>query len=200
MFVSLHRVAHQTHIQLWTQNGSKQRKALTHSRNPLLSGRLLTQQDTRSALAHQGWPPGRDAAFLSSIRLFCTLDMLVRLALLWPDLLNERRLGTAHSSPAFPAVSRSPLGVPEFRDVSSPYSSHAVFACGAGCRYRLLSDTRLHSKVAASRRDSWRQAGVAVHGGCVSAVLAQLEYTRRGWRSPPLGLLPQNAGQCEGQG
>ncbi len=81
-----------------------------------------------------------------------------------------------------------------------PDSSHAVFACGAGGRYRLLSDARLHSKVAASRRGSWGQAGVAVHGGRVSAVLAQLGFTRRGWRSPPLGLLPQNAGQGEGQG
>ena len=44
------------------------------------------------------------------------------------------------------------------------------------------------------------RAGVAVHGGCVSAVLAQLEYTRRRWSGPPLGLLPQNAGQGEGQG
>ena len=42
------------------------------------------------------------------------------------------------------------------------------------------------------------QAGVAVHGGRVSAVLAQPGFTRRGWRSPPLGLPPQNAGQCEG--
>jgi len=44
------------------------------------------------------------------------------------------------------------------------------------------------------------RVGVAVHGGRVSAVLAQLGCTRRGWRSPPLGLLPQNAGQGEGQG
>jgi len=43
-------------------------------------------------------------------------------------------------------------------------------------------------------------AGIAVGGECLSAVLAQLECTRRGWSCPPLGLLPQNAGQSEGQG
>jgi len=30
-------------------------------------------------------------------------------------------------------------------------------------------------------------AGIAVHGGCLSAVLARLECTRRGWSGPPLG-------------
>ena len=43
-------------------------------------------------------------------------------------------------------------------------------------------------------------AGIAVSGGCLSAVLAQLECARRGWSGPPLGPLPQNAGQSEGQG
>ena len=47
-------------------------KSTLHSRNPLPSGRLLTQQDMRRALAHQGWPPGRDAAFLASIPFFPT--------------------------------------------------------------------------------------------------------------------------------
>ena len=45
-----------------------------------------------------------------------------------------------------------------------------------------------------------RQVGVAVCGSGVSRVPAQLGFTRRRWFGPPLGLQPQNAGQCEGQG
>ena len=44
------------------------------------------------------------------------------------------------------------------------------------------------------------QAGVAVDGRGVSRWPAQLEFTMRGWSVPPWGLLPQNAGQCEGRG
>ena len=76
----------------------------------------------------------------------------------------------------------------------------AIVTCGAGDHFRLLSVAELYSKMAASRMGQFGQAGVAVHGGRVSAVLAQLGFTRREWRSPPWGLLPQNAGQGEGQG
>ena len=38
---------------------------------------------------------------------------------------------------------------------SSPDSAQAVFACGVGGRFRLLSVAELHSGVAASRRGSW---------------------------------------------
>jgi hypothetical protein len=44
------------------------------------------------------------------------------------------------------------------------------------------------------------QAGVAVDGRGVSRWPAQLEFAMRGWSVPPWGLLPQNAGQCEGRG
>ena len=69
--------------------------------------------------------------------------------------VNQTMLGTAHSSPAFSAVSRSPLGVLESRYARPPNSSHAVFACGAGGWFRLVSEAGLHSKLAASRRGSW---------------------------------------------
>jgi hypothetical protein len=41
--------------------------------------------------------------------------------------------------------------------------------------------------------------GIATSGGRAPAVLAQLEFTNRGWKLPPLRCLPQNVGQSEGQ-
>ena len=61
-------------------------------------------------------------------------------------------MGTARSSPAISAVSRPAVGVAECLDVSPSDSSQAIFACGAGGRFRLLSDARLHNRVAASRK------------------------------------------------
>ena len=42
-------------------------------------------------------------------------------------------------------------------------------------------------------------ARVATRGERVPAVLAQLEFTKREWKLPPVGRLPQNVGQSEGQ-
>ena len=65
---------------------------------------------------------------------------------------SRESLGTARSSPAISAVSRPAVGVAECLDVSPSDSSQAIFACGAGGRFRLLSDARLHNRVAASRK------------------------------------------------
>jgi len=64
-------------------------------------------------------------------------------------------LGTARSSRAHSAGLRPALRVRGFRDVSRPDSSHAIFACGVGDHFRLLSVAERHGKVAASRRGSW---------------------------------------------
>ena len=89
--------------------------------------------------------------------------------------------------------------MPEFRDVS-PRTRRMGFLRAE--RVLDFGCCQSQSCTAEWQRREWAlgRAGVAVHGGCVSAVLAQLEYTRRGWRGPPLGLLPQNAGQGEDQG
>lgn len=42
----------------------------THSRNPLHQVACSLNKTRGWPLNHQGWPPGRDAAFLSSIRYF----------------------------------------------------------------------------------------------------------------------------------
>ena len=72
-------------------------------------------------------------------------------------------------------------------------------------RAELQSDSIVVSRLAAQlihsvARRRERQAGVAVHGRGVSRWPAQLEFTMRGWSVPPWGLLPQEAGQCEGRG
>ena len=62
-------------------------------------------------------------------------------SLLWE---TSAQLGTARSSRAHSAGLRPALRVRGFRDASHPDSSHAIFACGAGDRVRLLSVSDLH--------------------------------------------------------
>ena len=72
-------------------------------------------------------------------------------------------------------------------------------------RAELQSDSIVVSRRAAQlihseSRKRERQAGVAVHGRGVSRWPTQLEFAMRGSSVPPWGLLPQDAGQCEGRG
>ena len=52
----------------------------------------------------------------------------------------------------------------------------------------------------AKNREKTAAAEASPVGSGVSRVPAPLGFTRRRWCGPPLGLQPQNAGQCEGQG
>ena len=79
-------------------------------------------------------------------------------------------------------------------------SSHTIFACGAGVRFRFLSVAELHSGVAASRRSSWgRPESPSTEDAfprCwLNSNTPDGDGAARHW-----GLLPQNAGQGEGQG
>jgi hypothetical protein len=108
-------------------------------------------------------------------------------------------LGAARSllpkSAGLRSPARASLAVTQF-----PWARRRAFL-----RAELQSDWIVVSRRAAQlihsdSRKRERQAGVAVHGRGVSRWPAQLEFAMRGWSVPPWGLLPQNAGQCEGRG
>lgn len=63
----------------------------------------------------------------------------------------------------------------------------------------LLSGVSLQDRRDSSSVCRSRVAEVATSGVRASAMLAQLEFTMRGWKHSRLECLPQNAGQSEGQ-
>ena len=115
-------------------------------------------------------------------------------------ILGElRKLGTARSLLPKSAGLRSPARV-SLAVTQVPRARRRAFL-----RAELQSDWIVVSRRAAQlihsdSRKRERQAGVAVHGRGVSRWPAQLEFAIPRWNAPRLGLLPQNAGQCEGQG
>ena len=112
---------------------------------------------------------------------------------------NAPQLETAHSMPPESAGSRSPGWRCRGVGVASTGPAQPFIACGVlillNCRHTLCCTAEWWR-----REFGGRQVGVAVHGSGVSRVPAQLGFTRRRWCGPPLGLQPQYAGQCEGQG
>ncbi|MEJ7590362.1 MAG: hypothetical protein WKF77_02350, partial [Planctomycetaceae bacterium] len=115
------------------------------------------------------------------------------------DAGTRQMLGTARLSPPNPASLRSPVGVSEFRDVSPRTRRRRFLRAERMLGWVVVSDGAAQQKGCVVE-GQMGAAGIAVGGGCLSAVLARLGCTRRGWSGPPLGLLPQNAGQSEGQG